>query len=644
MFHRHSSWWRALGVVLLGLATTTWPSASSASPTPALTFVHQDASTTLSASGVATFGVALRAPVGAVVTLSLYPHLLDRGQITQLLRGGGVGDSAVSQTTLLSPQCPRNQTSHTVTLTTSAISAPPCGPAQLRLPCQLAACDGVYPLRYTMRIGGRASSTWSMVALRSSAIHTPLRLALLVDVTDETWANAPAAYRTLDALATAASVPLTVATSYHPLAQVAVATSSRASHWRHLFSALLSSPQHQAIVTVPAGADLGSLAALGLRSEVTTQLQLSSALIRQISGRYSAGAVFVDGTPTNADLTALRHAGASHLVVHGTALAPDPSSTLLWGAPENITAAPGVSELSIDDPLSLLANDESIPPALRATLVLTTLSFLHFDAPNAASPRTVVLQLRPSHCGAAFTHQLLAGLAGDPFATTQSIDPSFSPNLIGSNALPSSWNLAPSTTSPWSSATVSALRTLVTQEHAYAQGVGSNGVATALASMVYDVERTGSNQQRQVAIDAAQLALNRELSNFRIDNSSITLTGQGTALPITVVSRATYPVTVVIHLHNPSLVFAKGNTFAITLSAPTTVVRVPLRHAYGSDVTLQLSLTTPNGAVTLDHTVVQVRIAGTSVVGYLLSFGALLVLAMWWWRSYRRTSQGRRAQ
>jgi hypothetical protein len=97
-------------------------------------------------------------------------------------------------------------------------------------------------------------------------------------------------------------------------------------------------------------------------------------------------------------------------------------------------------------------------------------------------------------------------------------------------------------------------------------------------------------------------------------------------------------------MQNPSLVFTKGSTFPVTLNAPTTVVRVPLRHAYGSDVTLQISLTTPNGVVTLDHTAVQVRIAGTSFVGYLLSFGALLVIAVWWWRSYRRTSQGRRVK
>ena len=605
--------------------------------------LHQDASTTLSPGGTAPFGLSFHAPAGALVTVALYPHLLDRGQITQLLSGSGVGDTPVSVATLTSPHCTAN-TSLTVTLTLTLRTGPRCGRPQLVLPCRSGTCDGVYPLRYTVRSGGDVASTWSMVALRSTAIHTPIHLVVLVDINDTTWANAPLATRSLQALANATAVPLTVATSYHPLGQAAFATTSHATEWRHLFSALLSSPLHQAIVTTPAGADFGALAANSLSGEVAAQLQLSGALIRQVSGRYSAGAVFADGTPSIADVDALAHAGVSHLVVHGTALAPDPSGTLLWGAPELLLSHPRVSELAIDDPLSILANDTTISPALRATLVLTTLSFLHYDAPNAASLRTVLLQLSPTQCGAGFVHELLRGLKSNPFVTPESLDPSFSDNLIGSNALPSTWQLAPTSTTTWNHNAVSSLATLLSQMHAFEQGIANTGVVTALTSMVFDTERSGTSQQRQVALDAAQSGLNRELSNFHIDNSSITLTGQGTALPITIVSRAHYPVTVVVHMRNPSLVFTKGSTFPVTLSAPTTVVRVPLRHAYGSDVTLQISLTTPNGVVTLDHTAVQVRIAGTSFVGYLLSFGALLVIAVWWWRSYRRTSKGRRAK
>jgi positive regulator of sigma E activity len=44
------------------------------------------------------------------------------------------------------------------------------------------------------------------------------------------------------------------------------------------------------------------------------------------------------------------------------------------------------------------------------------------------------------------------------------------------------------------------------------------------------------------------------------------------------------------------------------------------------------------------HSAVLVRVAGTSVVGYILSGASLLVLAWWWLRTYRRKSRGRHAR
>jgi hypothetical protein len=56
---------------------------------------------------------------------------------------------------------------------------------------------------------------------------------------------------------------------------------------------------------------------------------------------------------------------------------------------------------------------------------------------------------------------------------------------------------------------------------------------------------------------------------------------------------------------------------------------------------LQVVLTTPNNQLILARTAVQVHIAGTSVVGYLLTFASLLVLGLWWWRTIRRRPKGR---
>ncbi|HEY1221903.1 MAG TPA: hypothetical protein VGE75_00215, partial [Acidimicrobiales bacterium] len=126
--------------------------------------------------------------------------------------------------------------------------------------------------------------------------------------------------------------------------------------------------------------------------------------------------------------------------------------------------------------------------------------------------------------------------------------------------------------------------------------------------------------------------------------SSITLAGPGTALPVTVLNRAGYSVTAVVHLITDRLSFPKGDQQVVTLDAPTKSLRIPTSNHRGSDLTLQIVVTTPNDQVVLARTAIQVRIAGNSVVGYLLTLASLLVLAYWWVRTYRRTPKGRHAR
>jgi hypothetical protein len=46
----------------------------------------------------------------------------------------------------------------------------------------------------------------------------------------------------------------------------------------------------------------------------------------------------------------------------------------------------------------------------------------------------------------------------------------------------------------------------------------------------------------------------------------------------------------------------------------------------------------------LARAAIQVRIAGTSIVGYFLTIASLLVLAYWWMRTYRKRPKGRHAR
>jgi len=146
------------------------------------------------------------------------------------------------------------------------------------------------------------------------------------------------------------------------------------------------------------------------------------------------------------------------------------------------------------------------------------------------------------------------------------------------------------------------------------------------------------------AINEAESALTNQLENFSVDESSITFTGAGSSLPITLLSKANYSVTAVVHLITDRLSFPKGDDQVVTLDSSTKSLSIPTSNHRGSDLTLQIVVTTPNNQVVLARAAIQVRIAGNSIVGYLLTVASLLVLAFWWIRTYRRTSKGRHAR
>jgi len=103
-------------------------------------------------------------------------------------------------------------------------------------------------------------------------------------------------------------------------------------------------------------------------------------------------------------------------------------------------------------------------------------------------------------------------------------------------------------------------------------------------------------------------------------------------------------VTAVVHLITDRLIFPKGKDLVVTLDSPTKSLRIATVNHQGGSLTLQVVVTTPDSAVVLARAAIQVRIAGTSVVGYLLTIASLLVLALWWWRTYRRRSKGQHAR
>lgn len=383
----------------------------------------------------------------------------------------------------------------------------------------------------------------------------------------------------------------------------------------------------------------------GFRGEVRQQLTLSAALLKSLTNRLVDSPVLLSGTPSLQSLRALKRVGVRDVVLPEDDLTVAPSTTLNWGAPFGVIGSGGLTALSSDGPLSTLTADTSIPAGRRSALTLGTLAFLHFEAPDAASARTVVIVAPIIRSSVSFLKDVFNGFASNPFITLATLAPSFDPTLVASNGAPASRALgSPSSGSEWSSHNVTSLSDLVVDVNSYAPALRFTNIGNDLTVAMAASEITGSPSARQSAINAAANALKGQLSGFSVDPSTITLAGSGTSIPITLTNRAPYTVMANVHLLTDQITFPKGDDVPVSLNAPTKSVRVATSSHTGSSLTLQVIVTTPNNRLVLARAAIQVRIAGTSIVGYFLTIASLLVLAYWWRRSYRKRPKGRHAR
>ncbi len=648
MFHRLSSWWRALGVVLFSLASLVWPSSAGASSST-FSVVHQDAATTLTARGVARFhlGLAFSGTLNGTLSVSIYPLAVTRSGLAPIISGAGDSAAALATSGPIHLDCSAHAT-HTFTISlltarTRAVSEP-CGarPLDLRLRCAGASCEGVYPLRLSVQSGSSTSTEWSLVALRSSRVVRPIALDWISSLGPASWTDPQRATRDFAVIARQ-QLPISLGVDYRTLASALNSTSAAGAAWRSAFNRALTNPLHRVVAAPPSSIDFGGLAANGLTTQVALQLTLTNNLLTALNGRFVDSPLILSGSPSLASLSALAGVGVRDVVVPETALTVAPSTTLAWGAPFRVAGTP-LLVLATDEPLTALAMDASIEPGRRAAMTLATLAFLHFEAPNAPSTRIVVVNAPVAYTSPAYLDQLFAGLAHNPFVRATSLTPSFDSSLVGTNSAPTTRSIAHGSDPAWSSHNVDTLRTLIGAVTSYANAVASKSVSQGLRVAVASAEIVGSPAARQAVISSASERLDAQMTQFSIDQSAITLAGTGTELPITLLSRAPYPVTVAVHLDAEGVTFPGGRTIATTLTSPATSLRVPIGSGHANNTTLQVILTTPNGQVELARAAITVRIAGASLVGYLLTLASLVVLGVWWWRTLRRGRKGRHAR
>jgi hypothetical protein len=89
--------------------------------------------------------------------------------------------------------------------------------------------------------------------------------------------------------------------------------------------------------------------------------------------------------------------------------------------------------------------------------------------------------------------------------------------------------------------------------------------------------------------------------------------------------------------------FPAGHLIPTTIDASTDSLRVPAIAAGSGNFTLDVRLLSSNRQLVLASAAIQVRSTSTSVVGWVLTVIAMLVIALWWWRTARKKTRARHA-
>ena len=538
--------------------------------------------------------------------------------------------------------------------------------------------SGVYPVRVQLinTSGGAVigSITTHLVYTESSAGTERLRFAVVLPVdvpmgpsvaptAGQLLAHPSAALQPTSAAAVAGVSGVVSKIAAHPTVPVTIEASGLTVETQAAVASqlaeLATTPGTRQFASAPyAPVDAADLVDAGLTSELSLQVARGSQVL-------AAHQLVADQTPT-ADvgnlgawitndaldagtLNSLVADGYSHVVLPDDVVTSPPTDgstaePFALGA----TGKPSVTALASNGDLAARFTGSPGDPVLAAHQLVAELAQMYYEKPNASSPRGVIA-VAPSSWSAnpAFVDALLGSLADSPIVQAVTTAQLFT-TLANPTSCRNGCRLIPPTGGSGLPAKAIRAQHLRVDEFASA-AVGVRDLTTQLGDLVLAAEsevlRPG--QQSGVLHNAAS-AMDAQLGQLVIaGDRTITFTSQQGTIPVTIVSTAPYPVTATLTLTSDKLLFKNGATewTQPTTLAPehTNVVDVSVRTRVSGLFKVAITLHSPSGALELSSGEVNVRSTATSVVGIVLSLGAIAVLAVWWIRTSRKRRVLRRA-
>jgi hypothetical protein len=397
--------------------------------------------------------------------------------------------------------------------------------------------------------------------------------------------------------------------------------------------------------------DLASLSGAGLKGEIPAQLARGAQLLR-LAGLHPTDGSWVDAASDftsgdSGDLAdGLQAVDASHLVVDDSDLAAAGPEEYTFAQPFTLTLGHGVhvaaagANSQVDSRFDADAGD----PALAANQLLAALEWIHFENASLGDPRGVVVvppaSWQPS---ADFASALLNGMTNNPALSPVTLDQYFTQVPQGGNNEPGQRHLQSGSSSGATSITAASaqrIRSARADLNSFSAAVGGHPAAlTELSNLLLTTESQNFDPvQRTAALTSYTRQFENQLGSITIASErTVTFTSRTAAIPVTVLSSAPYPVTVVLTLTSDKFKFPHGSTRTLVLRRPTTPVRVQAEaRTSGDRLPVTVTLRTADGELTIAHTVLTVHSTSLSIVAIILTLLAGGVLLVWWARTWRK--------
>jgi hypothetical protein len=460
---------------------------------------------------------------------------------------------------------------------------------------------------------------------------------------------------TVDTIATQHS-SVAVTLEANPQTVVALGASGRPSALAAVsqLATLAATPSvHQFASSPFTPVNASSLVTSGLSGELALQVSRGSQVlatdITHSTATLTAGTAgqlgpwFANDGLDAATLTQLQSVGYSELVLPSGSVSSAPTNGST-AEPFLVSSSRGASMTAVaaNSDLASRFTGAQGDPVLAAHQLVAEVAQMYYEKPNDTSPRALVAAAPTSWSDdPAFVDALLTALTGNPIIQPVTAADLF--DTLPTSSCQNGCRLSP--TSGGSGLPVAAIRTQRQRVDGFtAAAATAHEVSTGLGDLVLasESEALRPNQQAEVLRDAGA-AVDAQLAQLVVTGDPITLTAQRGAVQVTIISNAPYPVTASVTLTSDKLLFADGTT-EWTTKAPLTLtggghtnsvpVTVQARTSGPSKITIVLR--SPIGGLTLSTGQVVVHSTATSLVGVLLSLGAVLVLVVWWIRTSRR--------